>query len=179
MKKRLGIALLTLAMTVGLPVAVAPSAQAATYCGTYSKTWYLSDGSISVRIMTIRTHLEVCTDNNSVVSSAEATDYSFTGPGIAAGWVGGYSAPYRTGFNSGSGAWYRADGSLRECASHWTAVLCGYTESYFVNSSVVMQPMVVIYPGSSQLKIGTRVFTFSFTPHCGNSYCGLHFNTTI
>jgi hypothetical protein len=179
MRKKIGIMLLALAMTAGLTALVSPSAQAATNCGTYSKTWYLSDGSVSLRIMSITTHLEVCNSNGSVSASAESTDYSFTGPGITTGWVGSYGGPYRTNFDSGVGAWYTANGNLRQCASHWTAVLCGYTEAYFVNSSVVMQPMVVVNPGPGQLKIGNRVFTFSFSPHCGNSHCGVRFNTTI
>ncbi|MDP9094877.1 MAG: hypothetical protein M3N95_18560 [Actinomycetota bacterium] len=179
MRKRIEILMVALAMTAGLALLVGPSAHAATNCGTYSKTWFLSDGSVSLRIMSITTHLEVCNSDGSVSTSAESTDYSFTGPGISTGWVGSYGGSYRTNFDSASGGWYRANGNLRQCASHWTAVLCGYTESYFVNSSVVMQPMVVVRAGPGQLKIGSRVFTFSFSPHCGNSHCGVRFNTSI
>jgi hypothetical protein len=50
--------------------------------------------------------------------------------------------------------------------------------SFFVNSAVTMQPIIVVTPGAGQLKIGSRVFTFSFTPH--NVYPAVvHFNNTI
>jgi hypothetical protein len=164
---------------LGLIVATAPGASAATYCGTYTKTWYLSDGSvITIRIMTIKTHLEVCTDGRSVTAAYESVESSFTGPGVTAGWHGGYGPTYRTSFDSNRGAWFSSNGYLRDCESHYTALLCSRSEGYLVNSSVVIQPIVVVKPAAGQLKIGGRVFTFSFSPHdSGGSQ--VHFNNTI
>jgi hypothetical protein len=179
MRQRLLAGVLAFCAVVATSLVAAPAASATTYCGTYTKTWYLSDGSVPVRLMVIRTHLEVCTNNYDITSTAESTEYSFTGPGILAGWQGSYGDAYRTGFTSSIGAWYHASGYLRDCMSHWTRLFCSLTESYFVNSSVVLTPILVIYPGPGQLRIGRRVFTFSFTPHCGNSACRVRFNTTI
>ena len=47
-----------------------------------------------------------------------------------------------------------------------------------MNSSVVIQPIVVVKPAAGQLKIGGRVFTFSFSPH-NNGRAQVHFNNTI
>ena len=66
----------------------APTAYAGTWCKTMSKTWYLSDGAVSLRLMAIRTYLEVCTDNRSITDASETTTYSFTGPAETLGWVG-------------------------------------------------------------------------------------------
>jgi len=165
-------------IAAGLLVAVAAPAQAVTSCGSTTKTWYLSDGSISLRLAVIKTHLEVCTDNRSVTTTAASTSLSWTGPGIATGWDGFYHPPYRISFNSNSGGYYRAEGMLHNCESHWSHIFCSRAENYHVDFVVTMQPIVVIRPGPGQMKIGSRVFTFSFTPH-NHAGSGIRFNTTI
>ena len=43
---------------------------------------------------------------------------------------------------------------------------------------MTLEPVVVVRPGANQLKVGTRIFTWSFTPH-NVSPAVVHFNTTI
>ena len=134
----------------------APTAYAGTWCKTMSKTWYLSDGAVSLRLMTIRTYLEVCTDNRSITDASETTTYSFTGPAETLGWVGSYGPAVRTGFDASKSANFRANGS-----------------------SVTLRPIVVVSPtGPDEAVVGRRVFSWSFTPHNGSG-SHVHFNTTI
>jgi hypothetical protein len=168
--------LLVLAMAVGMMALATPTAQAATYCGTYTKTWYLSDGSVSLRVAWIKTHLEVCSNNSSIVSTAESVESGVTGPGTTAGFVVRYGLAYRTSSGSTS-AHYTSNGSLKDCVPYFLT-FCSRAENIFVNSAVGMQPTIVVRPGPGQLKIGSRVFTFSFTPH--DVYPAVvHFNNTI
>ena len=157
----------------------APTAYAGTWCKTMSKTWYLSDGAVSLRLMTIRTYLEVCTDNRSITDASETTTYSFTGPAETLGWVGSYGPAVRSGFDASKSANVRANGYLKDCPNHWVAVLCGYAENFFVNSSVTLRPIVVVSPtGPDEAVVGRRIFSWSFTPHNGSG-SHVHFNTTI
>jgi hypothetical protein len=178
------IALVAIAATLlGLSAATgsAPAGAATIQCKTSRMHWAVTEGSVSIRIAWIEMYVEACTDGVHLNSTAAWTDSDMTGPGISAGFVFAFGRPHRTSFNdrgrSGGAASYTANGTDKDCASHWVHVFCSPTENFEVQAHLTMaNALYVRPPGPSWWTIHGRYFRFVYTARCTNRACALHFH---
>lgn len=146
-------------------------AHAGTYtagCSTHSKSWYVSEGGVALRVFTITARGTACWNTQGALTSTNLTVGEWlTGPGKLAGWeVWERGGPYQVMWGNLS-AW-RQDGSVHLCipVPYFPNVLCSYTEDWRVG-------MQFIAPRANP----SGHVVYKQSAWCTNSKCALKFNS--
>lgn len=174
---RIATSLMTfLVLIASTMVVTAVDANASISCVSRTRHWSVEDGSVSVKISWIELSVEVCTDGNSLTSTASSTNYDMTGPGEAAGFVTKVGSAVRTHFTSGgfNGGYvlYTAGATNKDCIPY-ILTFCGITEDFNVaGSATMLSALIAKTDGStSEVLLHGRVIKFRWGWACTNSAC--------
>jgi hypothetical protein len=165
-----------LVASVVLSMASALPASAATSCASSTRTYYLSDGSISLRVGWIRINVIACSDGRSLVSSSASTESGETGPGKSTGWEVHFAAPYLTS-STPSAANYQANGSLRECL-YYHAPICSRSEGFRMTGQL-RDVTGAIGPVAYEIRVAGRRYATLYGAVNTTSGGRIRFNNTI
>ncbi|MEU8569227.1 hypothetical protein AB0C51_12840 [Streptomyces pathocidini] len=165
--RRLSASALTVS-TIAFGVSLTSAAPAsAAGCKTWSKTYYLSEAKVPMRLGEIIMRIQVCENKKGYITDSRAwTEDSTTAPATLLGWNIKFNGPYQTGKSSVAVAW-RATGRAQTCLAGKIPV-CSYAENFAMEGS---------YYGSKFIgPVAGGKGKVHWKPKFTNKYCKLKFN---